>query len=149
MTLISCKPMMKKIDTLLKMSGPSNRKQVRSFLGAVNFYKSMWLRHTHVLAPLTRLTGQVSFNQDPTCQQAFDEMKEVLVTHCQNMYGDLNKSFTIVCAASDYQLGLCILQDGRPVLAYWSIGGKLVIYIDHKNLTFRTLSTQRVLRWRN
>ena len=28
------------------------------------------------------------------------------------------------------------------------LGGKLVIYTDHKSLMFRTLSTQRVLRWR-
>ena len=28
------------------------------------------------------------------------------------------------------------------------LGGKLVIYTNYKNLTFRTLSTQRVLRWR-
>ena len=28
------------------------------------------------------------------------------------------------------------------------IGGKLGIYTDHKNLTFRTLSIQRVFRWR-
>ena len=91
------------------------------------------------------------------------------------MFTDLNKPFTIVCDASDYQLGSCILQDDRA-MAYWCkffsqaqknyttvekelldivltlkeysgmlLGGKLVIYIDHKNLTFRTLSTQRVL----
>ena len=28
------------------------------------------------------------------------------------------------------------------------LGGRLVIYTDHKNIVFRTLSTQRVLRWR-
>ena len=41
MTPDSCKPMKQKIEALLKMSAPSNKKQVRSFLGAINFYKSM------------------------------------------------------------------------------------------------------------
>ena len=75
MTPTSYKPMKNKIDALLKMSAPSNKKQVRSFLGAINFYKYMWPRRTRVLAPLTRLTGQVPFNWDPVCQQAFDEGK--------------------------------------------------------------------------
>ena len=67
MTSNSCKPMKNKIDVLLKMSAHSNKKQVRSFLGAINFYKSMWPRRAHVLAPLTRLTGQVTFDWDPAC----------------------------------------------------------------------------------
>ena len=137
-------------------------------MGAINFYKSMWPRRTHVLAPLTRLTGQVPFCWDLARQQAFDEMKAVLATYCLNIYTDLDKHFRIVCNASNYQLGSCILQDRRPV-AYWSkslspvqknyittekellaivltlqeyrrmlLGGKLVLYTDHKNLTFRT-----------
>ena len=37
MTPTSWKPMMKKIDALLKISAPSNQKQVRSFLGDINY----------------------------------------------------------------------------------------------------------------
>ena len=46
MTSASCKPMNKKIDALRKMSAPSNQKQVRSFLVAINFCKSILPRHT-------------------------------------------------------------------------------------------------------
>ena len=92
-----------------------------------------------------------------------------------NRYTDIDKPFTIVCDALNYQLGSCILQDGMPI-AYWSktltdtqknytttekellaivltlkeyktmlLGGNLKIYTDHKNLIFRTLSVERVL----
>ena len=37
MTPDSCKPMKTKINALLKMSAPNNKKQIRSFVGAVNF----------------------------------------------------------------------------------------------------------------
>ena len=77
MTSTSCKPMKNKIDALLEMSAPSNRKQVRSFLGAINFYKYMWPRRTHVLAPLTRLAGQVPFNWKPACQQVFNSFEGI------------------------------------------------------------------------
>jgi len=178
MTPNSIKPMKKKIDAILKMDRPTNRTQARSFIGAVNFYKSLWPRRAHVLTPLADLTGNKPFTWDETKQHAFNEMKAILASDCINAYPDYNKPFHIYTDASDYQLGAAILQDGRPI-AYFSKkltptqrnytttekellaivlclkeyrkilqGGVLNVYTDHKNLTFNTLSVQRVLRWR-
>ena len=52
------KPWQKKIDAILWLQPPVNVKQLRSFLGMVNNYHGMWPRRTHVLVPLTELTGK-------------------------------------------------------------------------------------------
>ena len=70
------------------------------------------------MAPLTRLTEEVPWDWTPECQFTFDEIKAVLASDCMNRYTDLDKLFTIVCDASDYQVGSCIMQDGMPI-AYW------------------------------
>ena len=105
-------------------------------------------------------------------------MKAILASDCYNRYADLNKDFDIYTDSSDYQVGAAILQDGHPIayfskklsqaqLSYSTTekeclaivlclkeyrkmlyGGKLNIFTDHKNLTFKTLCIQRILRWR-
>ena len=57
MTPKGVKLMRKKINAVLKMGRPTSQTKVRSFIGAVTFYKSMWPRQSHVLAPLHELTG--------------------------------------------------------------------------------------------
>ena len=61
MTPTGVKPRCDRIDAVLKMGSPENQKQVRYFLGAVTFYKSMFPRQSHVLKPLTKLTGKGPF----------------------------------------------------------------------------------------
>eukprot|EP00956_Cyclotella_meneghiniana_P014102 scaffold20948_cov37-Cyclotella_meneghiniana.AAC.5 len=70
---------------------------MRRFIGCVNYYRDMWPSCTHVLKPLID-------------QAAADALAA---------YPDHNKRFDIYTDSTDYQLGACIVQEGRPV-AYFS-----------------------------
>ncbi len=48
-------------------------------------------------------------------QQAFDKMHLLMAADALAAYPDHNKQFRIYTGASDFQLGACIIQEGRPV----------------------------------
>ena len=73
------KPWPKKINAIVAMQAPTNIKQVRSFIGAVTYYRDIWPRRSHILAPLTNLTGKGTFNWRSIHQKAFDTMKALMV----------------------------------------------------------------------
>ena len=56
------KPWRKKIDAILDLQPPTTVRQLRSFIGAITFYRNMFPHRAHILAPLTPLTSQKSGN---------------------------------------------------------------------------------------
>ena len=58
------------------MTPPTNQKQVRSFIGLVNYYRDMWPKRSHLLQPLTALSSKkVKFKWTHVEQKGFDEIK--------------------------------------------------------------------------
>ena len=55
------------------MKPPISRKEVRKFIGLVNYYSNMWARCSHILATLTNITySKVKFKWTKTEQGAFE-----------------------------------------------------------------------------
>jgi hypothetical protein len=48
-------------------------------------------------------------------QKAFDKMRLLMAADALAAYPDHNKRFNVYTDASDFQLGTCIIQEGRPI----------------------------------
>jgi hypothetical protein len=54
------KPQSNKVQAILTIQPPTNVKQLRHFLGMVQYYHDLWARQSKMLAPLTSLVGECS-----------------------------------------------------------------------------------------
>ena len=113
------KPVTQKVEAMLRIAEPKSRKQLRSFIGVVNYYRDMWIRRSHVLAPLAKLTSKsAKWQWGPKEAQAFKMAKKIMAKEALLAYPDFNKPFVIHTDASHYQLGGVISQDGKPIAFY-------------------------------
>jgi hypothetical protein len=52
------KPQQKKVQAILALNLPNNVKELRHFLGMVQYYRDMWAEQSEMLAPLSDLVGE-------------------------------------------------------------------------------------------
>ena len=113
------KPLPDKVHAIMKIAEPTNKKQLRGFIGIVNYYRDMWIRRSHVLAPLARLTSKtVVWKWTEVESKAFNDMKKIICREVMLAFPDFAKPFVIHTDASHTQLGAVISQDGKPIAFY-------------------------------
>ena len=112
-------PMPKKVHAIMKIAEPTNKKQLRGFIGLVNYYRDMWIRRSHILAPLARLTSKtVKWEWGERERKAFNNMKKVICREVMLAFPNFSKPFVIHTDASHTQLGAVISQDEKPIAFY-------------------------------
>jgi hypothetical protein len=112
-------PQPKKVEAICRLSAPTNRRQLRHFLGMVNYYRDMWRRRSHILAPLSSLASKDKpWKWGNTEQKAFEEIKEVISQETLLMFPQFDKPFHVYTDASNYQLGAVIMQEDKPLAFY-------------------------------
>ena len=80
--LISTKgiqPQPKKVEAINRLLPPKTKHQLGHFSGMIDFCRDMWKQRSHVLAPLSAMTGKnTKFDWTKECQESFEEMKRVM-----------------------------------------------------------------------
>ena len=123
------KPQPKKVQSILALTPPKSVRELRRFLGMVQYYRDLWARRSEMLAPLTSLVGECGHTKaslkkkakrkpwhwDDVHQQAFDDVKATIARDVSLAYPDYSKPFEIYTDGSKKQLGAVITQDNRPI----------------------------------
>ncbi len=124
------------MQAILTIKPPTGVKQLRHFLGMVQYYRDLWARRSDMLALLTSLVGEcgqtkttkakgtkkVPWHWDEVHQRAFDHVKATIAKDVVAAYPDYSKVFQIYTDASSKQLGAVITQDNRPIALFsWKL----------------------------
>ena len=72
-------PTNNKVQAITAIEPPKTKKQLRRFIGVVNYYCDMWGKQSEILAPLATLTSKsVKWTWTSEHQKAFDAMKKII-----------------------------------------------------------------------
>jgi len=104
---------------------PCNVTEVRAFLGLVGYYRNFIDQFAKLAEPITALTrANTPFVWSRQCQDAYDELKERLVTEPILAFPNFTKPFILHTDASDVAIGAVLAQrdeEGREkVIGYAS-----------------------------
>ena len=102
----------KKLEAINRILTPTNLKQLKWFIGMINFHRDVWKKRSHILAPLTKLAAETSKSKglnkkkvpwkwEQEHQDAFDKVKKMIKSEAELAFPDWTKLFDLYSNASD------------------------------------------------
>ena len=109
-----------KVEAIVNWPRPTNVSEVRSFLGMAGYYRRFVEGFSKLALPITKLLRKTNkFEWTAECENAFQELKERMVTAPILAIPEGNEGFVIYSDASKKGLGCVLMQKGK-VIAYAS-----------------------------
>ncbi|XP_042012143.1 uncharacterized protein LOC121760564 [Salvia splendens] len=100
-----------KVAVIAKLPYPTNQKEIRAFLGHAGFYRRFIKDFAKIAQPLTRhLQNDVEFEFSDACKDAFQFLKDRLISSLIIRAPDWSHPFEVMCDASDYVVGAVLGQ---------------------------------------
>jgi hypothetical protein len=86
----------RKVEAIKNIVLPTTCRELRRFIGMVNYYRDMWVRRSSLLAPLTSMTSKtVKFVWTDLHQKAFENIKKIICREVMLTFRDFSKPFHI------------------------------------------------------
>lgn len=109
-------PCAKKVRAIAQLSPPTDKQELQSFFGTVNFMSTFipnLAKKTYLMRGLLKKNVKFLWTSDMDVE--FNSIKESIIKATQLVHYDLNKPVVIETDASLKGLGAVLLQDGQPV----------------------------------
>lgn len=101
-----------KSQAIQTIPAPTNRRQIRRFLGTVGYYRRYILNFASLALPLTELLKKgTPYKWSQECEKSFQSLKDVLCSQPVLRAPDFNRPFKLACDASDLAAGSVLLQE--------------------------------------
>ncbi|XP_055689215.1 uncharacterized protein K02A2.6-like [Lutzomyia longipalpis] len=95
-----------KTEAIRRMPAPNNIQELRSFLGALQFWGKFVPQMSHLRAPMDRLLKKgVPWHWNKACQESFTRFKEILASELLLTHYDPRMPILIASDASSYAIG--------------------------------------------
>ncbi|XP_076047311.1 uncharacterized protein LOC143028834 [Oratosquilla oratoria] len=100
-----------KVEAILRIPVPQTKKEIRSFVGTIAFYRIFIYSFSSLTAPLTDLLKKgAKLQWTESCNTAFVQAKSLLCTAPVLQAPDFLKPFSLYCDASNIGVGAVLLQ---------------------------------------
>ena len=100
------------IRAIIDLPTPSNKREVRKFIGMAGYYRKFVKNFSDLVLPLTDLLGKgKKFQWSVECEEACHKIKSILTKHPLLRSPDFAKPFSLAIDASDFGVGSVFLQN--------------------------------------
>ena len=152
LTTEGIKPDPEKIQGIMEFPTPKNTKQLRGFLGLVDFYSKFSSKHASKTVPLLQLIKKGTiWNWDREKQRSFDRVKQLFCESVILYFPNPKKEYYLETDASNYALGAVLYKKkcktrkrGDYASQSGSQGSRTVIFHHGKRIISNCMGTTKI-----